>query len=305
MGRLFFIFILFFSSVFAERTKLLFHLHDAGETNALLPVIRELGGDYLVLASGISAKLVETLPKERIRPFSHYPHIEPELVITGVASELQAQVLDYFRNRGVMTWAYWDNFNAEGENPYFKMAHFVEKRAELLLIPCESLRASFPNRPIRVVGHPTLDVKLPSKVILWIGGYGREYEEAYALFQEGMGQIEGTMVIVQHHPKTGLKNPFKLTEALKFADLVVCHQSTAAFQALAAGKRVLHVIPEGQQFDSLPLQKGLAKKVSRIEDFEKAIQEAIEMDVSSFFELMGIPENSTETTRAAILEAIR
>ncbi|MBX7067614.1 MAG: hypothetical protein K1X28_10330 [Parachlamydiales bacterium] len=291
-----------FATLFGERTDILFHLHDAGETNALLPVIRQIDVDYLVVASGVSAGLLEPLPKERIRSFNQYSQIEPKLVITGVANAMQGEVLDYFHARGIPTWAYWDNFNADGESPYFKTAHSVEPKADLLLLPCESLRAAFANRPVRVVGHPTLDVKLPSKVILWIGGYGKDYDEAYALFQEGMSQVADAVVIRQHHPKTGEKNQFKLNEAMRLADLVVCHQSTAAFQALAAGKRVLHVIPEGQEFDSLPLQRGLAMKVSRADGFAKAVQEALEMDVSGFFDLMGIPANSTEVCKSAILE---
>lgn len=299
-----FLWIFFIASLFAEKTGILFHLHDAGETNALLPVIRQLDADYLVVASGVSANLLESLPQERLRPYSHYPQIEPKLVITGVATELQGEVLDFFHAQGVPTWAYWDNFNADGESPYFKTAHSVEPRADLLLLPCDSLISAFPNRPCRIVGHPTLDQKLPSKVILWIGGYGKDYEEAYALFQEGRKLLTDVVVIAQHHPKTGEKNLFKLSEAMRLADLVVCHQSTAAFQALAAGKRVLHVIPEGQMFDSLPLQKGLAKKVSRAEDFAQAVSDALEMDVSGFFELMGIPPNSTEVCKSAILEGL-
>lgn len=299
-----FFLICFCFALFGEKTDVLFHLHDAGETNALLPVIRKLDADYLVVTTGISANLLETLPKERLRGFSQYPQIEPKLVITGVATELQGEVLDFFRNQGVPVWAYWDNFNANGESPYFKTARSIEPRADLLLLPCESLRSSFGMRPVRVVGHPTLDVHLPSKVILWIGGYGPAYEEAYALFQKGMSQIPDAVVILQHHPKTGEKNLFKLTEALRLADLVVCHQSTAAFQALSAGKPVLHVIPEGQEFDSLPLQKGLAKKVSRAEDFVQAVADSCEMDVSGFFDLMGIPENSTEVCKSSILEGL-
>jgi hypothetical protein len=304
MNRLFFIFILLTGTLVSEKTGVLFHLHDAGETNALLPVIRELDAEYLILTSGIAGNLLESIPKEKVRPFSHYSHIEPKLFITGVASELQAEVLDFYRSRNVPTWAYWDNFNADGESPYFETARSIEAKADVLMLPCESLKKEFSNRTTFVVGHPTLDIKLPSKVILWIGGYGNEYEEAYALFQEGMSQLEGCLLLFQHHPKTGQKNPFKLSEAMRLADLVVCHQSTAAFQALAAGKPVLHVIPEGQSFDSLPLQKGIAKKVSRVEDFPNALQEALEQDVSGFFDLMGIPENSTDVLRETILKGL-
>ncbi len=139
-------------------------------------------------------------------------------------------------------------------------------------------------------------------MILWIGGYGKEYDEAYELFQKEMAAIPGLTVLIQHHPKSGLKNDFKLNEVLAIPDLVVCHQSTVSFLALANKIPVIHVIPSGQNFDSLPLRKGLAKKVSRVEDFAKTVEDAMSTDISSFFELMGIPENSTETCAQAILE---
>jgi hypothetical protein len=290
--------------LFAEKTEILFHLHDAGETNALLPVIRQLETDYLIVTSGVSEKLLVGIPPERLRSFQQYSLIEPNEVVTGVASELQGEVLDFFRNKGVLTFAFWDNFNADGESPYFKTAHGVEPRADILLLPCESLVEAFPNRLVRVVGHPTLDPKVLNKIALWVGGYGKDYEEAYELFLKGMAGVEGVTVIVQHHPKTGRKNDLKIDEALSLADLVICHQSTASFQALAANKPVLHVIPVGQHFDSLPLQKGLAKKVSAVEDFPQAVKDTLESDVSGFFELMGIPQNSTESCKAALLEGI-
>lgn len=291
-----------FCTLFAERTEVLFHLHDAGETYALLPVIRELERDYLIVTTGVAGNLLTGIPKERIRSFDEYKKIEPKEVVTGVASELQGELLDYFRSKGVITFAFWDNFNFDGMSPYFRTAHSVEPRADLLLLPCEALVEPFSNRAVRVVGHPTLEQKSRSKIALWIGGYGKDYDEAYELFQNGMKGVEGVAVICQHHPKTGLKNDLKLVDAMAIADLVICHQSTAAFQALAAGKPVLHVIPENQYFESLPLQKGLAKKVSSVEEFPKAIRVALESDVSGFFELMGIPEHSTESCKAAILE---
>lgn len=297
------IFFCLFASLFAEKTEILFHLHDAGETYALLPVIRQLENDYLIITTGVSQKLLTGIPKEKLRNFEEYKQIEPNEVVTGVASELQGEVLDFFRRQGVLTFAYWDNFNSDGESPYFKTAHAVERRADILLLPCKTLLDAFSDRPVCVVGHPTLDPQL--KVVLWIGGYGKEYEESYALFQKGIAMVEGVNIMIQHHPKTGLRNDFTIQEALSIADLVICHQSTASFQALAVNKPVLHVIPAGQHFDSIPLQKGLAKKVCTVEDFPKMVKEAMEADVSDFFELMGIPRNSTESCKAAILENLR
>ncbi len=292
-------------SLFSEKTDLLFHLHDAGETFALLPVIQLLEVDYLILATGVSERLAAELPREKFRKMEDLSSIEPKEVVTGVASPLQGEVLDFYRARGVPTFAYWDNFNFDGESPYFKTAHAVEKKADLLLLPCESLVAPFSGRPTQVVGHPTLDPKPKAKIALWIGGYGKEYEEAYELFLEGKESVEGVAFLMQHHPKTGLKNDLKFHEALSIADLVICHQSTAAFQALAANKPVIHVIPPNQTFDSLPLEKGLALKVSSAEELKERVNQALRSDVSGFFELMGIPENSTECCCSFLMETLQ
>ncbi len=291
-------------SLCAEQTDILFHLHDAGETYALMPVIKQLEVDYLVIATGTAKNIVD-FPPEKVRGMEDLKQIEPREVVTGVANELQGAVLDFYRNKGIPTFAYWDNFNSRGDCSYFQTAHSVERRADVLLLPSQTLAADFPGRATYVVGHPTLEVKMPSKVAVWIGGYGPEYEEAFQIFQEGKKGIDDVVFLVQHHPRTGLKNELKFHEALAIADLVVCHQSTASFQALAAKKPVLHVIPSSQTYSSLPLQKGLAKKVSCAADFADAVHEALEMDVDGFFDLMGIPENSTECCKAVLMENLQ
>ena len=93
-------------------------------------------------------------------------------------------------------------------------------------------------------------------------------------------------------------------EAVAIADVVLCHQSTVAFQALAVKKPVLHLIPEGQFFDSLPLQKGLAHKVVKVENFNEELHRALGRPVEDFSEKMGIPQNSVEACARAIEEAI-
>ncbi len=339
-----------------EQTDVLFYLQDAGETYALLPVIRKLeekGVDYRVLAAGVAEEVLSKsgLPAEKIRRLKDLhvatpvgrswsrseklsaseigqisEEIDAKKVVTGVAFELQGQVLDSFSKRGIPTFAYWDNFNAEGENPYFQTAHSVEKRAEILLLPSHFLESAFGDRKIRIVGQPTLQewireeravdrdrlrhrlgIEKGRKIAVWIGGYGTDYEEAFRVFLAGMSQMEDLLFLIQPHPKTNpneclalgkncriLKGELTTLEAVALADLVVCHQSTVAFQALALGKPVLHLIPAGQHFTSQPLENGLAKKVALPEEFPAACRTAMEAPVQGFFELMQIPEDSVD-----------
>ena len=288
------LFVLIAFSAYAEKTTLLFHLHDAGETYALIPVIRQLDEeDYLVIASGVACRLLEELPKNRIRTLEDREKIEPRKVLTGVADDLQGETLDFFRSRA-LTYAFWDNFNTEGPSAYFSRAHRIQEKADVLLLPCESLLTSFSHRKSFVVGHPALPEPTKPKLVVWIGGYGENYEEAHALFKEGMKSVVGCVVLEQYHPKTGLKNDLKTSDAIALADLVVCHQTSAAFQALAQNKPVLHVIPEGQEFESIPIEKGLAKKVTLLKEFSEKLTEAMNGDVSGFYEVMGIPKNSVD-----------
>ena len=358
-----FLFLLLALSLFGkESTEILFYVQDAGETYALLPVIQRLeekGADFLLLVAGVAEEVVPQagIEKKRIRTFqdlgikervdrrwmrtqklssdqieSLVEQIEAKKVVTGVAFELQGQLLQSYRDRGAATFAYWDNFSSEGENPYFQTAHAVETHAEHLLLPSQYLNDLFADREGKqVVGQPTLqqwekelatvdvaelrqrlDIE-EKEVALFIGSYGPDYEEAFQLFLEGAALTPDVLFLVQPHPKMRgeslsvapirvLNGEISTIEAVALADLVICHQSTVAYQALAANKPVLHVIPPSQTFDSLALQKGLAHRVSEAALFPEAIHSAMKREVNGFYELFGIPKNSTECCLHALLE---
>ncbi len=73
---MFFFFFCFLSFAVAEKTQILFHLHDAGETNALLPIIRQLDAEYLTLSTGVSENLLKAIPQDRLRNYSQYPQTD-------------------------------------------------------------------------------------------------------------------------------------------------------------------------------------------------------------------------------------
>lgn len=328
-------------SLFAkEKTDVLFYLQDAGETKALLPVIDSLekrGIHTLILVAGVAEESL--MKRENLRTFEDlglevqmdrtWPRskrlsegdvslvveeIEASKVVTGVAFVTQGQVLEAYRKRGIPSFAYWDNFNPEGENPYFEVARSVSSQASQVLAPTSY------HTGMTIVGHPTLEVWRKEmeaidreqvrarlqivkgqKAILWIGGYGEEYEKAYQIFLEGIALVPDVYFWVQPHPKTGEGTKTTLVEAMAAADLILCHQSTAAFQALSMGKPVIHVIPAGEVFDSLSLQTGLAKKVSNGTELVEALREIREISPEEFYELLGIPVNSIERCTHVIL----
>jgi hypothetical protein len=258
--------------------------------------------------------------------------IEPKEVVSGVAYETQGQILEGYRKKGIFSVAYWDNLNPDGENPYFHTAHKVERFASLLLLPAASLQAAFPKRDLRIVGQPTLEIyrdeasrvetaslrkklNVPPnrKIAIFFGGYGEEFDQALSLFLEGASQNPDFVYFIQPHPKAKgkaishpnvrlLDGELTTLEAVAVADVVLCHQSTVAFQALAAKKPVVHIIPEGQKFDSLPLQKGLARRISRPDQLAEALQSAPRKN--DLFECLGIPAHCTSECANAILEAL-
>ncbi len=331
MNRIFFLLIAAMSLFSKEKGDFLFYLHDAGETYALIPVIEKLeerGAKVLVLAAGVAEKAIPDAKRLGVEISSRSQRLtdeqlsqivdefEVEKVVTGVAYEAQGQFLEAYGKRGVLGIAYWDNFQADGENPYFKTARKVASVASLLLVPSEILKGEFATET-EVVGQPTLEVwqseieaidrlavrkKLgveeDQKLALFIGGYGPDYDEAYALFLRGMQTVPDIKFVVQPHPKTGIQSEITTIEGVAAADVVICHKSTVAFQSLAAGKPVVHVIPPSQTFDSLPIKMGLAEKVTQADEFPSVfLKEIPEFD---FYELLQIPENSIERCATVI-----
>ncbi|MBS0624889.1 MAG: hypothetical protein JSS32_02425 [Verrucomicrobia bacterium] len=358
-------------SLFAEKTDVLFYIQDAGESFALMPVMKELekkGVEIRVLAAGLAADLVKKgeIASEKVRSFripvdrnwargAQLPaeeigwlvdEIEANVVVAGVAFESQGQVLEAYRNRGATTCAYWDNFNAAGDDLYFATAQSVQPRADLLLLPSAELAHHFMGRNVRVVGQPSLEqwekearkVDLGiirgrlglcpcKKPILFVGGYGDDYNEAFRLFIQCVDEFKRSdyLFYVQPHPKFGgaiekelllkyspktrtlpiriLQGEVSTVEMIAFAETVVCHQSSVGFQAIALDKPVVYLTPPGQNYNSLPLQKGLAQQIFTSSEFEKAVCSPVWG--ADFYELLGVPRQSAELTAQTIEELCR
>lgn len=247
-------FLFSFVTLFGLDTDVLFVMQDAGETNAFIPVIekmQEAGKDYLILAEGTAVKLLDgaSIPSSRVKSFSEFgitvepiwgrtqrftrgdlkkltKGISPMLVVTGVAYEIQGQILEAFGSRDVTTVAFWDNFGASGDSPYFKVAHRVAMHASKVFFPStdvakDSTFAHLKKEDAMVVGHPTLDIwrairaTLPQEkrrelglnkkpLIAYIGGYGEDYEEGFSLYLSCVTEadVANYQTLIVPHPKT-------------------------------------------------------------------------------------------------------
>lgn len=355
MKKLFYFlcFLLVACKAVASETSVLFVLYDAGETNALLPVINKCENEkipYQILAFGTARTLVKdsfdagivlSSDWDRAAPLSQeeidkiHSQFSPQVVVSGVASKIQGQVLESFR-KSAKTIAFWDNFSAAGANSYFQVAQEVQKEAEVVLFPSTAVAEApeFASRPLTekyVVGHPVFDewrekialidkeavlTKLgcnPERIVVtYIGSYGPEYENAYPLFLNYLETLETAYdflfqsenekanVLVQAHPKTDgsferalspehfLINQLSTLEAIAVADMVVCYNSTAGYQALLLGKDLFYFIPKGDPLTNSAIEMGLAKKITSYDDFEQTINKS-HVDA---VEVLGIPNDS-------------
>jgi len=259
--------------------------------------------------------------------------IHAKKVITGVAFEMHGQLLEEYAARGSRTLAYWDNINPTGSDPYFATAKKVALIAQTLLVPTSAFHKTFP-RSI-TVGQPSLEkwrgqlekidcgavkAKMPyltgKPVLVYVGGYGAEYEEAFSLFAEALPLLSDYDVVVSFHPKTGgvfenskiesmphvrLLQGATTQEAVAIASKVVCHQSTAGVQAAAAGKEVYYLVPASQNYTNPLIENGFAPLCSSAQQLRLCLDESRKAQ-GDFFSALGLAKESAQLIRAKLVE---
>jgi hypothetical protein len=163
-------------------------LHDAGETNALLPVMETLerrGQPYAILAASTARQLLAQHPRRvpdaldiaqadhtqppaqamqlRAKAQAQYEAaLQARQVVVGLASAYQTQWAQWFRSTGRQAIGYldslsvltqpgwWQSFSGALSQMWLPTARSAEKLAGLL-----------PQMPLRVMGQPALEAPLP------------------------------------------------------------------------------------------------------------------------------------------------
>lgn len=259
--------------------------------------------------------------------------LDATVVVTGVASTLQWQIADWFRRSGSRIVSYYDNLYFPLEkHPYSEIIKPFEAISDLILVPASPLAASFQQTTVAVVGQPSLevwhervaaldvrelrkklDLEPDDRLLVYCGGYGGDYPQAFRLFAESLQGVQGYRVMVQLHPKVDgafeksilkeyaldgvlcKKGMLSTIEAVAAADLVVCHQSTVGIQALFAGKKVLYVNLPSSDFSTFATELGLAKQVTNPTAFLEAIDEMAflpTLTLEDLYQRAGIPQHS-------------
>ncbi len=324
----------------------LYILQDAGETIALKHVLNQAEknhDNYRIFANGVAAVLLDFYKfKSKMLPIeleekldrdwkrnAHLSeksvqmildHVQPKKVVSGVAFEFQGQLLQAFEKQGAKSFAYWDNINADGTDAYFETAKKVAACAQTLLVPSDAFLKIYPEA--KSVGQPVLEdsanplfplptyLPLHHPLIVWIGGYGADYNEALKVFLEGAGAFKDAMIILSCHPKyEGIiekemleKNPssnvviyeaFQLFQAIGHADFVICHQSTAGFQAAVGGKKVFYFTPKGQHYTNLLIENQITPQVATVLELKEAMENSSGSS-KDILDVLQIPRHGTE-----------
>ena len=298
--------------------------HDAGDSKALRQVIKELKKSnlsYAVVASGQGTKILQNdknlrtlhkgASKKATDPLyegelkSLKKDFDPKIVLTGMSSVGQAEVLNAFP--GAKRVVIYDSFDSPRARktiqPFLKTVGFVD----VCLVPATflvpSFKSLFKGGRIEVVGHPAIDewekvfqnvdrarlrgdleVDPSEKVIVFVGGVESTYNHYLELFLETVKRHpKWKTFVVPHlssdgwdekkatggigHVSEEMKR--KLIEMASIADLVVCHKSSTCPLAFLMGVPCLYVAEKG--YRNFFIERGWIPRVGTEEGLEQLL----------------------------------
>ncbi|WP_422138690.1 hypothetical protein [Endozoicomonas sp. ALC020] len=250
------LFVCFFINIFSsnalatENIDLLLVAYDQGESNAfkqLEKALKKRGINYRILSIGRAAEIFRNHPlnltisvpdpeqlrnnRETVWPKSALielsKRIRPKIVYSGMASAVQAQILNHMKQGGSFTLAFYDNFDPITNKEYVQAFLETIRTLDEFHIPTSATAVSFkdlvfcPNPLYVVIGQPALEawddiyrqtdnrsVRLelnigPNEpVAVFAGGYDDTYEEYFRIFIEATRKLPSVTFLVTHHPKT-------------------------------------------------------------------------------------------------------
>ncbi|MGY0217082.1 hypothetical protein ACWJJH_06785 [Endozoicomonadaceae bacterium StTr2] len=232
---------------------LLFCVYDMGETNAFKPLWKLLDKeaiDYRILAVDAAAGRLQgndkvIAIKTDARPDSDWHtqrsarinsdtlaelarQRQVRLVISGMASGAQAEVLNYFREKQKSyTIAYYDNLDSVEHKPFVQAFLGKARQIDRFWVPAGIVRDDMGRHleidpsVIEIVGQPSLEswdrtyrqfsanalkqelgISADKKVAVFAGGYDSTYPEYLDLFINTMKQHPEWETLITWHPKT-------------------------------------------------------------------------------------------------------
>lgn len=261
------------------------------------------------------------------------------LLVSGYNSAVQNQLLETLQPTKTTTAVFYDSFNPPHCTLSDKSECYAEKAAalsDILIASTYELRDQFQKlSPARcfAFGNPTLEswriemnktdkkiltetLKITNEkpVILYIGGYGDDYEDSFGLFLTAVRDLKNYQILVTLHPKMNGQFEQKLLETMNLshvriaskdlptptlaslATVVVTQRSTAGVQARFAGLPVIYLDVHPEKYTNFLIDAHLVGQVSSPEAFidELAIINNQSITNESLGKKLGIPQNSTE-----------
>jgi hypothetical protein len=265
---------------------------------------------------------------------------------------------DFCKTAGKRVVGYYDAFSFNRfSNPSAEM--FQNALTHLITPTLDSARffqqrfSNIPSANIVALGQPTLEetaqtiqrtnrLALSQKLgidpnqptLLFVGGYGSSYPEAFALFCETIRQFPQANILLSLHPKADgqlektllqqaqLDNRIRLVppdvstiETLAVTDVVMAHNSTVSSQALLQGKKVvlLGSVP-GTDFDPIHQYQAAPRcetSLQLVQALAQAIPEAMvsrvlppnEQQISRWYQLFGLPQQASQRITQFLITA--
>lgn len=225
----------------------LFCCYDLGDSNPMQRVMKELDKQeitYTVLALGKAFEIFQSntlkldlpdLKWDRSKTLDSYQlkfvenAVKPKVVIAGMASAVQAQVLNLFKEKQAYTIAFYDNFDTVETAEYVQDFLKTVRKIDEYFIPSETTLPGFQKleqtkqSTLSVFGQPILEnwddvfskankeglrqklnVEQKDQVILFAGDCTDTYKEYFKIFVKGIGVFNNPRlkVFVTYHPKT-------------------------------------------------------------------------------------------------------
>ena len=342
----------------AEAVDVLLIVYDNGDGRAfrsLLPELDAKGTRWHLVAFGPATALFENTPHTTLLNKSASPEevkewiadryarlsdekltsiterFAPQIVLSGMAHTIQAQLVQHWWKQGAWTIAFYDNMEPPTGQSWVKPWFDFNPPAEQIMVTTRPLKTSFPEKMARSgkvtqVSHPALkewqeafereDRQLLKEalglddrpVILVAGGYGESYQNSLEVIKAAAALRDDMQWVLTPHPRTLFgKNAAPNNEPLitmtdiatvrvaTVARAVVTHRSSVGWFASQMGTPVVFVRPKDQPE---VLERGLVRMV----DDETTLLNALYRQLDSPAQYTSSVTSTKGNTIADVLE---
>lgn len=166
------------------------------------------------------------------------------------------------------------------------------------------------------------------KVMAYLGGWNQDedYRQGFEIFAQCLTEktFEDTLFVIQPHPKCadgafekemmhkyGVKNFLvpseKTVNSLEVVAIsegpVICHKSSIGVKVASLGKKIIHIVPEKDEWTNALIEAHVSPKISSAGSFKKFIESSSDRTIGQdIYSMMMMPQNATDCVIAEIEE---